>query len=135
MFDESIEFLNSATQNLESGNLEEASKNISMMESYLPVGRYEGTNRLCSRYAEIFSSFCDEDHRVKGSEDDFKSKLIKVSKLLKMKMKGENTDNNSITTILNNLQDRLVYTGRIEKLEEDSALGDMMRSILENVDE
>jgi len=130
VFDKSLSFLNSAIDNIENGNLDKASRNISKMESFLPIGRYEGTNRLCIRYATIVSNFCDDNYNVKSNEKTFKSNLTEIGKYLKKKMSGKNVETD-ITYRLNNLQEKLIYTPEIDKFDKDSDLDQKLRSNFE----
>ena len=129
MFDKSINEICLGISKLKNNNLDEAETHISRMEAYLPIGHYEGLNSICTSYYTVFQQYCDEDYKIKGEEEEFKNKLINIGEKIQKKMEGEHIEYNLRTEICN-LNTRTVYTGEIKKIDEDSAIGELIRSHL-----
>lgn len=129
MFDNSINKLNSGLDNLKDDNLDSASTDISTMEAYLPIGKFEDINNLSSQYVTVFCMFCSDDYIVDCDRDIFKRKLISIGEKIKKNMNNREYDQN-VRSDLNQLSTELIYTGEVQKIDEESELGKMIRSII-----
>lgn len=131
MFDKSINEIHLSISKLKEDNKEEAVTHISKMEAYLPIGRYEGLNSICSSYCTVVQQYCDEDYKIQGDREEFKDKLISLGEKIKTRMEGDNF-NERLRTEISDLKTKTVYTGHVEKIDENSPIGEAIRTYLKD---
>lgn len=128
MFEDSRIYIEDVIQNLENKNLERADANVSMMEAHLPMDKEaQSTNRIVSRYTTLVYQYCDEDYNTPESA---RNRLLDASQSVKSLMNQE-TEESEVSEQLREIQRGFEFIGEAERVDEDSAWGKIVTSMLE----
>jgi len=131
MYEDTIFYLTKGMKHLKNEQYEKATSSYSLAEAYLPIiFNIKNISKLVSRNYTICRYISSDEFKITINKNEFSQKLIQATEYIIKLIKTQFNDVHKIKTIHSELQYYVSVVGEIERINENSAWGKIVKDII-----